>query len=237
MAIGGECRGPKNAETSRNRCVGGDQLPSGPHGKEGSTASNRQVRLRSPLVEPMRGVRPGSLVPTGRLFFERAFVHTPRAERARPRNWTGFVARFEAQVLSMSTRGRRPRFSQKERERVVELAGEGASQRQIAEEVFGNVRYRGRVERILAADARASSASDSPRNAAEEEATDEDFRPRSDVELFRELVGRAERAMLRSDVAPSLADVERLLRIKRQLGALESVERVNAIALALEGTN
>jgi len=129
----------------------------------------------------------------------------------------------------MDARGRRPRSSQQERERVRELAAEGASQREIAVEVFGEARFRGRVERILAGGGRASIASESPRNSGDEEAADEEVVPRSDVELFRELVTRAERALLRDDGAPSLVDVERLLRIKRQLGALEAVERLNAV--------
>jgi hypothetical protein len=55
----------------------------------------------------------------------------------------------------MSTRGRRRRFTRAQRDRVLALAAEGASQREIAEQVFGDVRYRGRVERILAAEATA----------------------------------------------------------------------------------
>jgi len=133
----------------------------------------------------------------------------------------------------MAAKGRRRSFSEEQRQRVVELGGQGASQRQIAEEVFGDARYRARVERILAADARASSVSESPRKPAEGPASDEEFRPRSDIELFRELVARAERGLLR-DGAPSLAEIERLLKIKRQLNAVEAVDRLNAMARALE---
>jgi len=133
-------------------------------------------------------------------------------------------------VLAMSARGRRPRWSEKDRERVLALAAEGASQREIAKAVFGDARYRGRVERMLRAEEAASNGPQAARKSDEDEPVDDPVHPGSDLELFRELVLRAERAMLRSETAPSLADVERLLRIKRQLNAIEMVERANAIA-------
>src|SRR5205823_9895626 len=120
--------------------------------------------------------------------------------------------------------GRRPRWTRAQREQVLELAAQGASQREIAEAVFGDTRLRGRVERILAAEAAASNGPDLPRTSAAQEASDEPFTPESDLELFRELVSRSERAMLESDRPPSLLDIERLLKIKRQLGTLETLE-------------
>ncbi len=133
-------------------------------------------------------------------------------------------------MLAMSARGRRPRWSERDREQVLALAAEGASQRAIAKAVFGDARYRGRVERVLRAEEAASDGPQMARNSDADESDDDLVHPGSDLELFRELVSRAERAMLRSDRAPSLADVERLLRIKRQLNAIESLERANAIA-------
>jgi hypothetical protein len=130
----------------------------------------------------------------------------------------------------MSGRGRRPRSSEGERQRVVELVAEGASQREIAEVVFGDARFRGRVERILRASATASDASRVARRNGEDEVNKDDFHPDSDLALFRELISRAERSMLENTAPPLLSDIERLLRIKRQLDALEAVERARAIA-------
>jgi hypothetical protein len=125
--------------------------------------------------------------------------------------------------------GRRPRWTKAQRERVLELAAQGASQRAIAEAVFGDARLRGRVERILAAEAAASNGPDPPRTTAAQGAFGEPFTPESDLELFRELVSRSERAMLESDHPPSLLDIERLLKIKRQLETLETIEELRAL--------
>jgi len=60
------------------------------------------------------------------------------------------------------------------------------------------------------------------------------FESLSGHELLRELLGRAERALLESSDPPSLVDIERLLRLKRQLGTLVTVGRLNAIVRELE---
>ena len=132
-------------------------------------------------------------------------------------------------LSAMAPQGRRPRWTRAQRDRVLELAAEGASQRAIAEAVFGDARYRGRVERILRADAAASNGASVPRNSGKEEAPKEAFTPESDLELFRELVSRSERAMLESDHPPSLLDIDRLLKIKRQLEALETIDSMRAL--------
>lgn len=130
----------------------------------------------------------------------------------------------------METRRRRPTWTEDEREHVLELAAKGTSQREIAQRVFGDSSYRGRVERLLKADAAASLASQVPRISEADEADDDGTPPLSDLELFRKLVGRAERALLRNTSAPSLADIQRLLRIKREVNTLEAIERMNAAA-------
>ena len=133
-------------------------------------------------------------------------------------------------LSAMARQGRRPRWSRAQRDRVLELAAEGASQRAIADAVFGDARYRGRVERILRTDAAASNGASVPRNSGKEEAPKEKtFTPESDLELFRELVSRSERAMLESDHPPSLLDIDRLLKIKRQLEALETIESIQVL--------
>src|SRR5437764_14642466 len=70
----------------------------------------------------------------------------------------------------MRSRGRRPSWTKEERERVLALAEQGASQREIAEAVFGDVRYRGRVERILRSQRAASYGSAPSRNDGAEDA-------------------------------------------------------------------
>ena len=100
--------------------------------------------------------------------------------------------------------------------------------------MFGSARYRGRVERILASSMRASTASHSPRNPDAPCEAIAGFHPRSAVELFRELIVRSECALLEPGSTPSLADIERLLKVKRQVDALEALERMNAIVLAAE---
>ena len=123
----------------------------------------------------------------------------------------------------MPSPGRRPSWKKEERERVLALAEQGASQREIAEAVFGDARYRGRVERILRSHAAGSNLSDQARSDAGEGASTRP-RPSSDLELFRELVARAERSLLDSDEAPSLSEIERLMRVKRQIDTLETIE-------------
>ncbi len=46
---------------------------------------------------------------------------------------------------------------------------------------------------------------------------------------MKELVARYERSRVASDGVPSLADIERLLRVKRQLDGWEMVERAKAL--------
>jgi hypothetical protein len=124
----------------------------------------------------------------------------------------------------MPFRGRRPSWTKEERERVLALAEQGASQRDIAEEVFGDVRFRGRVERILRRHATASNGPAPPRKDAREDASAR-ARPASDLELFRELVARAERSLLEREDAPSLSEIAGLMRVKRSIRTLETIER------------
>ena len=49
----------------------------------------------------------------------------------------------------MGRKGRPPAWTPEQREQVLALAAEGMTQRAISEQVFGDARYRGRVERIL----------------------------------------------------------------------------------------
>ncbi|MDQ3672414.1 MAG: hypothetical protein M3364_08285 [Actinomycetota bacterium] len=184
------------------------------------------LRLRGDLAGFFRELRDG--LATGRF----PYVWVPQWPSASTRataEFACFLSLSEAHVSAMAHQGRRPRWSRAQRDRVLALAAEGASQRAIAEAVFGEARYRGRVERILRADAAASNGASVPRNSDREEAPKEALTPESDLELFRELVSRSERAMLESDHPPSLLDIDRLLKIKRQLEALETIESMRAL--------
>ena len=107
------------------------------------------------------------------------------------------------------------------------LAGEGMSQRAIAERVFGHARYHGRVERILREGVVRSASGRRGRALTQAEL---DAFDASDVSVARELVARYERSLAESEEVPELVEIERLLRIKRQLEAAEMVARARAIA-------
>ena len=66
-----------------------------------------------------------------------------------PRNGTGSFLSFEAQWLAMSRRGRPPVATPEQVDKVRSLSAQKVSERKIAELVFGDARYRARVERIL----------------------------------------------------------------------------------------
>lgn len=127
----------------------------------------------------------------------------------------------------MKRKGRPPAWTPGQREHVLALAAEGETQRAIAEQVFGDARYRGRVERILREQAIPSRESGNAQRMAEAELL-ASF-DASDVSLARQLVGRYERSLAESDEVPALADIERLLRIKRQLDAAEMVQRAREL--------
>jgi hypothetical protein len=127
----------------------------------------------------------------------------------------------------MRRQGRPPAWTNEEQERVLALADEGVSQRAIAEQVFGDARYRGRVERIL----RERAIGRGPGRRVPELSKEElDAFDVGDISLARELVARWERALAESEEVPDLAEIERLLRIKRQIAAAEMLQRANAIA-------
>ena len=127
----------------------------------------------------------------------------------------------------MGRGGRRAASSREQRERVRALAAEGHSQRQIAQEVFGDGRYRGRVERILGRLPVREVPPELPRNGGD------DFEAMlasgGEMAIVAALVARYERSLIDSDAVPSLADVERLLRIKLRLDGIATVERLKAL--------
>lgn len=125
------------------------------------------------------------------------------------------------------SRGRPSSCTREEREQVLALAADGLSQRTIADQVFGDERYRGRVERILRAQAMPRPQLDSELS-ANEGAIDDGF-DALDVSVARELVARFERSLAESEEVVPPAEIERLLRIKRQLDAMETVARLRGL--------
>ena len=111
------------------------------------------------------------------------------------------------------------------------LAAEGRSQRQIAEAVFGDARYRGRVGRILNRPPARAVPELPPGEGEDVEAL---LASGGEMAIVVELVARYERSLLEGGTVASPAEIERLLRIKRQLAAIAMVERANALARGLE---
>lgn len=129
----------------------------------------------------------------------------------------------------MRRKGRPPAWTSDEREQVLVLADEGMPQRSIAEQVFGDARYRGRVERILRERVLAPRPLELDIDGASPEADGAAAYVALDVAGVRQLLMRFERALLESSEVPSLADLDRLLRLKRQLDAMETVARLRAL--------
>jgi hypothetical protein len=154
------------------------------------------------------------------------------ASLARPRNSIGFVWLFEALWVVMSHRGRPAASTEEQRERVLELAAQGFSQRQIAEEVFGDVRLRARVERILRRPPEqtpSAGPSDGLPRGEREGDLEAPLDSGSDLRTLAGLVARFERSLTSSDGVPSLSEIERLIRVKRQLAGMATLERLNAV--------
>jgi hypothetical protein len=99
------------------------------------------------------------------------------------------------------------------------LAAEAVSERKIAEIVFGDARYRGRVERIL----RPRSSSPPPKLPGKQAPGNDDDGTGAEPDLpsIRELLNRHRRRLARSGELPSLKEIELLLKLERQLEAQE----------------
>lgn len=134
---------------------------------------------------------------------------------------------FQGTCVSMRRKGRPPVWTPEQRQQVLALAEQGMTQRSIAEQVFGDARCHGRVERILRE--RGIVREIDPDPSADGPSTDDGFGA-LDVSVARALVARFERSLAESEEIASLADIERLLRLKRQLDAMETVARVRANA-------
>jgi len=107
------------------------------------------------------------------------------------------------------------------------LAAEAMSERRIAEIVFGDARYRGRVERLL----RPRSSSRARELPGEQVPTADDG-TRADEPVFpsiRELLNHHRRRLANSGELPSLKEIELLLKLERQVEAQETLEHLTAL--------
>ena len=131
----------------------------------------------------------------------------------------------------MSSTGRRKKATAAQRAEVTRLAAEGLSIRQIAVEMFGDKRFRGRVERILATPVTASVTSAVPMSTdAALEAVD--IASMETPTLIRLLVRRRLEALAASGEEPSLTELRSLLDLERRLMAFDELERARARARA-----
>jgi len=106
------------------------------------------------------------------------------------------------------------------------------SERKIAEIVFGDARYRGRVERIL----RRQDSGPTQRLDGEHSPPKADGRAQTDereLPSLRELLNGHRRRLASATELPSLKAIELLLKLEQQLEAQETLERLNALTRQL----
>jgi hypothetical protein len=95
-----------------------------------------------------------------------------------------------------------------ERAEVLRLRRAGGSIRAIAAEVFGDVRYRGRVERILARDEVVAAVAEGPG-----ELMLDGLAP---MEAIRVLFERRLAKLVSGEVAPSMTELQKLREVQRR---------------------
>jgi len=102
------------------------------------------------------------------------------------------------------------------------LASQGASKRKIAEIVFGDARFHGRVERI----GRRQVSSPRPDDVGEDSTV-----PAEEHELppIRELLDRHRQRLAGATDLPSLKEIALLLKLEQQLETDEMLECLNAL--------
>src|SRR5713101_5426842 len=122
----------------------------------------------------------------------------------------------------MSQRGRGAKATLAERAEVERLAAAGGSVRGIAAEVFGDARYRGRVERILGKPV--GSATGAPL-VADPLLEGVDVTELGTVPSTRFLLERLLASWVSGGKTPSASELKTLLELERRLQAFESVER------------
>jgi hypothetical protein len=108
-----------------------------------------------------------------------------------------------------------------ERDEVRRLRAEGVSIRGIAKEVFGNARFRGRVERILQ---RPLPAGQIPAAAGEALLAE-----LGETALIRLLFERRLAWLASRETPPSMAELEKVLKVQLLLWHREALERTRAL--------
>jgi hypothetical protein len=145
-----------------------------------------------------------------------------RDETAEPRVWPQELEEVADICLLMSESGRRRVATPRQCDEVRRLAADGLSLRQIAEDVFGDRRFRGRVERILQAPAAPQESRGGPLIGDEVVSVET-------VPTVRAALGRYLARIARGDVDPSVAEMVKLLDLDRRLQTLETIEQLNAL--------
>jgi predicted RNA polymerase sigma factor len=100
------------------------------------------------------------------------------------------------------------------------------SERKIAEIVFGDARYRGRVERIRRRQASSLARAVISRDGA---VGADDQGGGAGLPTIRELLDRHRRRLANTDELPSLKEIELLMKLERAVEADETLERLNAL--------
>jgi hypothetical protein len=126
----------------------------------------------------------------------------------------------------MSKFGREAKATRAQRAEVERLAAEAMSVRGIAAEVFGEARFRGRVERILRPPAALEPVGLPP--LADLPLEETDFSQLSWTALIRLLFERRLGSWAASGKAPPASELRNLLDVQRRLEALEAFERIQA---------
>jgi hypothetical protein len=121
----------------------------------------------------------------------------------------------------VSRQGQGSRVTESERAEVKRLAAAGVSVRGIAREVFGDVRLRGRVERILA---RPASSGEAASDVAFEPV---DLTGMDWTDVMRLFLNRRVAMWAKSGRVPSVTELRGVLDLERQLEAREMLERLN----------
>jgi hypothetical protein len=117
--------------------------------------------------------------------------------------------------------GRGAKATSAQRAEVVRLSGEGWSVRGIAREVFGDPRFRGRVERILRGKRVPSAAVPPVGELNLEELTS--------IEQIKLLFERRLALLMSGVVAPSMSELEKLLQVEQQLAAHAAWEEARGL--------
>lgn len=113
-----------------------------------------------------------------------------------------------------------------ERAEVLRLRAEGVSVRDVAARVFGDRRYRSRVERIVDADRRGQRSGPC---AITEPSREVDLPELEAVESFRSLYERSIEALRRQAKPPSGSEVKALMAVHQRLEAMEALDRMRRL--------